>query len=444
MSPSSHPHHHNTGHAIRHGHARAQSAAAVSQHVNRAHAQVGDYTLVHGGRQVRVGPIAFWIVVGTLVIMAVWSIGTGTYFAFREDVLSGLISRQAHMQIAYEDRIAELRGEVDRITSRQLLDQNQFERRLEALLKRQATLERHTAALADDGLTTGSIRRGKPEKDARLEPPIKASPISDTIVFSATPEREARLQSRDRPQHLVHLASAENGTGLDGMLARVSHSLDRVERRQAALLNGMEQHYDNKASRMHSVLSELGVKPKRASAEGGPFIPVKPPRAGASAFDRQLYRVNIARAEINHYRRTLVAVPVRKPLPGKLDVTSGFGVRRDPFLGKPAMHTGLDLRGEIGEPVHATADGKVAIAGWDGGYGNLVEIDHGNGLSTRFGHLSKILVKVGQKVHTGQVIGLIGSTGRSTGPHLHYETRINGEAIDPEKLLRAGIRLGSL
>ncbi len=206
----------------------------------------------------------------------------------------------------------------------------------------------------------------------------------------------------------------------------------------------MEQRYDNKARRIHSVLSELGVKPKRALAEGGPFIPAKPPRADGSAFERQLYRVNIARAEINHYRHTLVSVPVRRPLPGKLEVSSGFGVRRDPFLGRPAMHTGLDLRGEMGEPVHATAGGKVAIAGWDGGYGNMVEIDHGDGLSTRFGHLSKILVKVGQKIHVGQIVGLLGSTGRSTGPHLHYETRINGEAVDPQKFLRAGIRLGSI
>jgi murein DD-endopeptidase MepM/ murein hydrolase activator NlpD len=445
MSHSSHhPHHRTTGHATRQGHGHARSAAAVSQHLNRAHAAISDYTLVHGGHQVRIGPVAFWIVVGTLIIMAVWSLGTGTYFAFREDILSSLVSRQARMQIAYEDRIAELRGEVDRITSRQLLDQNQFEHRLDVLLKRQAMLERRTMALADDGLTTGSIPRGKREKDAQLEAPIKASPISDTVVFSAPPEREARLQSREAPQHLTSLASAESAAGLDGVLARVSHSLDRVAQHQAALLNGMEQHYDSKAHRMRSVLSELGVKPGRPSAEGGPFIPVKPPHAGASSFDRQLYRVNIARAEVNHYRRKLVAVPVRKPLPGRLDVTSSFGVRRDPFLGKPAMHTGLDLRGEIGEPVHATAAGKVEIAGWDGGYGNLVEIDHGNGLSTRFGHLSKILVKVGQKVHIGQVIGLVGSTGRSTGPHLHYETRIRDEAVDPQKFLRAGVRLGSL
>ena len=134
---------------------RAQSAAAVSRHVHRTH---GDYTLVHGGRQVRIGPVAFWIVVGTLVVMAVWSIATGTYFAFREDVLTRLIGRQAEMQFAYEDRIAELRAQVDRITSRQLLDQEQFEQKLSALLQRQAMLEQRTSALGGDLDTTGSIK----------------------------------------------------------------------------------------------------------------------------------------------------------------------------------------------------------------------------------------------------------------------------------------------
>ncbi len=123
-------------------------------------------------------------------------------------------------------------------------------------------------------------------------------------------------------------------------------------------------------------------------------------------------------------------------------MSSPFGVRTDPFLGRPAMHTGIDLRGDIGEPVHATANGKVTIAGWEGGYGKMVEIDHGNGLATRYGHLSEIDVKVGQIVRIGQVIGKIGSTGRSTGPHLHYETRVDGEPVDPQKFLRAGLRLG--
>jgi len=136
-------------------------------------------------------------------------------------------------------------------------------------------------------------------------------------------------------------------------------------------------------------------------------------------------------------------VPVRKPVTGEVDMSSPFGMRLDPFLGRPAIHTGIDLRGEIGEPVHATAAGRVTIAGREGGYGNMVEISHGNGLATRYGHLSQIDVKLGQTVRIGEIIGKIGSTGRSTGPHLHYETRINGEAVDPQKFLRAGVRLGS-
>jgi murein DD-endopeptidase MepM/ murein hydrolase activator NlpD len=414
---------------------RAQSAAAVSRHLHRAH---GDYTLVHGGRQVRIGPVAFWIVVGTLVIMAIWSVATGTYFAFHEDVLTRLISRQAQMQFAYEDRVAELRAEVDRITSRQLLDQEQFDSKLSGLLQRQAVLEQRTSALSGDLNATGSIRSAHNALSA--EKPVKASPISDTVIFTAPPDREARLESRELPESMTRIASRSD----DGVLGRVSGALDKVEHRQAAVLTDLEERADTKARRMRSVLSDLGIDPARRPAGlGGPFVPLKPPRSGASAFDRQLYRVNVARAEINQYARTLVAVPVRKPVAGEVDMSSPFGVRLDPFLGRPAIHTGIDLRGETGEPVHATAAGRVSIAGREGGYGNMIEINHGNGLATRYGHLSEIDVKVEQTVHIGDIIGRIGSTGRSTGPHLHYETRINGEAVDPQKFLRAGVRLGS-
>ncbi len=442
MSHPSQSYHPTAPHAGR----RVQSAAAVSRHLHRPH---GDYTLVHGGRQVRIGPVAFWIVVGTLVIMALWSVATGTYFAFHDDVLTRLIGRQAEMQFAYEDRIAELRAQVDRITSRQLLDQEQFEQKLSALLQRQATLEQRTTALGGDLAITGSIRpaRGALPAPAPAEQPIKASPINDTVIFTAPPDREARLESRELPASITRIASRGDGGGLDGILGRISVALDNVDRRQTAVLTDLEERMDGKARRMRNVLSDLGVNPAKAPAGaglGGPFVPLKPPRSGASAFDRQLYRINVARAEINQYSNTLVSVPVRKPVTGEVDMSSPFGMRLDPFLGRPAIHTGIDLRGDVGEPVHATAAGRITIAGREGGYGNMVEISHGNGLASRYGHLSKIDVKVGQTVHIGEVIGLIGSTGRSTGPHLHYETRINGEAVDPQKFLRAGVRLGSL
>ena len=107
----------------------------------------------------------------------------------------------------------------------------------------------------------------------------------------------------------------------------------------------------------------------------------------------------------------------------------------------PAIHAGIDLRGDQGDPVRVTATGTVTTAGWNGGYGNMVEVNHGNGLSTRYGHMSKIEVKVGQHVAIGQTIGRIGSTGRSTGPHLHYETRLSDEARNPLKFIQIGDKL---
>jgi murein DD-endopeptidase MepM/ murein hydrolase activator NlpD len=136
--------------------------------------------------------------------------------------------------------------------------------------------------------------------------------------------------------------------------------------------------------------------------------------------------------------------PLRKPLPGALQMTSTFGYRTDPFLGRPALHSGVDLREDYGAPVRATAAGVVTAAGPQGGYGNLVEIDHGGGLATRYGHLSGINVVPGQQVGPGAVVGQVGSTGRSTGPHLHYEVRMDGEAVDPTRFLKAASALGGI
>jgi murein DD-endopeptidase MepM/ murein hydrolase activator NlpD len=281
-----------------------------------------------------------------------------------------------------------------------------------------------------------------------VEKPVRASPINDTVIFVAPPDREARLQSRDLPANATRLADRNGASGLDGILARVSNALDKVERRQSAALTDAEEQIDIKARRIRSVLTDLGVDidttpTGSASGTGGPFVPLKAPQSGASAFERQLYRINFARAQVDQYNHTLITVPVRKPVYGEVDMSSPFGMRMDPFLKGPAIHTGIDLRGDKGDPVRVTANGTVTIASWQGGYGNMVEVDHGNGFATRYGHMSKIDVKVGQAVRIGQTLGEIGSTGRSTGPHLHYETRIDGEPVDPQKFLRAGLRLGN-
>jgi murein DD-endopeptidase MepM/ murein hydrolase activator NlpD len=376
----------------------------VSQSAGRS-----SYTIAHAGRQVRFGPVAFWIAVGTVVILAGWTVTTATYFAFSDDVLKGLIARQAEQQFAYEDRIAELRAQIDRTTSRQLLDQEQFEQKLDEVMRRQTMLESHATAMngVADPTTTGSIRPA-------------AKPISDT----PSPSPRGRQSS------------------LGATLDRIEASLDRVERRQSNTLAQMEDRYEGKARQLRGVLNQLGLKPDAAAptAVGGPFVPVKLPSEN-EGFKSALTRVSLARADADRLSMTLLTVPVRKPVAGELDETSPFGIRTDPFVHEAAMHTGVDFRGEIGEPIHATAAGTVSIAGWSGGYGKMVEIDHGNGLATRYGHLSEIDVSVGDNVRIGQIVGKLGSTGRSTGPHLHYETRINGEAVDPQKFLNAGDKL---
>ncbi len=128
---------------------------------------------------------------------------------------------------------------------------------------------------------------------------------------------------------------------------------------------------------------------------------------------------------------TKASIPSREPV-DNISLSSNFGTRSDPFNGHKRLHQGVDIRGPLGTPVYATADGVVEVAEFNnGGYGNLVEINHGNGLQTRYGHLSRLIAQPNEFVRRGQLIGLMGSTGRSTGSHLHYEVRIDGNAVNP-------------
>jgi len=406
-------------HSVRVQHTSREPARRAEQHQRGARhaAPRTGYTIAHAGRQVRFGPVVFWIAVGTFMIMAGWSITTATYFAFHDDVLKGLMARERAQQYAYEDRIADLRAEIDRTTSRQLLDQEQFEHKLDDLVHRQAALESRASALSGvaDPTTTGSIG---PAARAGAEPAAR-EPAGDMLF---TP----------------HPLDAGKQSSIATKLGDVEASLDRVERDETTALGEMQARYDGKAREVRAVLDGLGLKFNAVpAASGGPFVPVRLPPVSQS-FARALTRVSIARAEADDLGNTLRFVPLRKPLAGELEMTSPFGVRIDPFLHEPSMHTGMDFRANLGDPIYATAAGRVVKAGWEGGYGQMVEIDHGEGLATRYGHMSEIGVRVGQKVRAGQAIGRVGSTGRSTGPHLHYEVRVNGEAVNPEKFLVAG------
>ena len=204
--PQHHTHDHGRHHPRRPIPGPPPSAMKESQH---------SYTIAHAGRQVRFGPVVFWIAVGTVTLLGVWSAATATYFAFRDDVLTRLISRQANMQYAYEDRIAELRARVDRTTSRQLLDQEQFDRKLEEVMRRQGVLESRAAALnaLPDVSVTGSIkgssRKAENAADASSSGSTKPSPIDDTAAFVAPANREAVTGAAKELRRLEFVAQSD-------------------------------------------------------------------------------------------------------------------------------------------------------------------------------------------------------------------------------------------
>ncbi len=164
---------------------------------------------------------------------------------------------------------------------------------------------------------------------------------------------------------------------------------------------------------------------------GGPFEAVQPLKSTPNF--KQLFS---SWKSLEKPAAGSVAIPSTQPVKGTA-LTSGYGVRSDPFRGRAAMHAGIDLAAPIGTPIYATADAVVNRSEWAGGYGNLIELNHGRGIQTRYGHLTRSNVRAGQKVKRGELIGFMGSTGRSTGSHLHYEVRIDGKAVNPIPFMEA-------
>ena len=226
-------------------------------------------------------------------------------------------------------------------------------------------------------------------------------------------------------QRLVDLRDA--GQSVIGRLSEQTRlSLDMIEK--TVEMTGLD------------VGTLLSSAPDGTLGQGGPFVPAD---NDAATFEPSLQlEVSVTTLDQQIDRWTALQDIVRSlPLMAPLDqyrISSRYGKRRDPVNGRKAKHAGTDFAAPIGSPVYSTAPGKVAFAGWRGRYGRTIEIDHGYGIRTRYGHLRKILVKVGQEVGHREKIALLGSSGRSTGPHVHYEVRFKGRAQNPMKFLKAG------
>lgn len=438
-----------------------------------------------------------------IFVLMMWGAGSAWFFLCRDDLVARVLSKQADVQYEYESQISSMRAQVDRIASRQLLSQDSFEGRVEQVFSRQAQLEsRHAlvVSLAEGvgtslGDLTGSIAKKSP-----VNPPFQigiqgsVSPVSSSIApisqgsvspraakpkpkpeaiheeigagRSATPDVDKPvLRGGTRallPEHIIEQGVQEHplehplavggpyvpaDKSVVEKIRLVEQSLVQIETVQISALSSLYQKAVDASQYWRGAIAELGLNIETLNQQIGKNLEKKGERASRdhknNLFDVQLQTVRPLIAVASALRKTFLSLPVKRPLSTDHDITSPFGHRSDPFTRGLAMHSGIDFRGDAGTPVRAAAGGVVTQAQLSGGYGNLVEIQHENGVSTRYAHLSFYDVVEGQKITVGQVIGRIGSTGRSTAPHLHYEVRINGEAVDPMRFLRAGSRMVS-
>ncbi len=437
------------------------------KHPAPAGGQAIDIQVAYGSfrRQLALPPGLAYALFGLAPLLVVCCLGIGGYLVFRDEMLASLMRRQAQIQFAYEDRIAALRSQIDTLASRQMLNQDSFEGKVAELAVRQARLESRSALVAslaarvDPAEAAIAVRHAAPafaaaasKTPAKNLTGIPAKPADAKGELKPAPEGFDLRRTRPLDGAGEDVSENADPTSAAERLNTLAQSFDRMEQRQVAALDGLRAPAAAMAERMREAFAEAGLPVDRlmrhadslraAPALGGPFEPAPVGERGG-AFERAYANINQTVALMDGMRRALPFAPLRQPLPGQLDVTSTFGYRTDPFLGRPALHSGMDFRGDTGDPIRATAAGRVSVAGPSGGYGNMVEVDHGAGLATRYGHMSHIEVLEGQWVQAGEIIGEIGSTGRSTGPHLHYEVRVDGAAVDPSRYLRAGKILNS-
>jgi len=270
------------------------------------------------------------------------------------------------------------------------------------------------------------IHDGSKLRRFRVSAPVQAVlfVILLTLVAWAS-YATARLLSARPAVPAVTAPSSDYAAQVARLAAETDRRVKAIEQRQLALAAALQSDDVDPAT-----LRRLGFSPARpGDGKGGPFESV-----GNASF-KALFD---SWKKLDQLQDGVIAVPSDKPVRAEVSFTSGFGVRSDPFHAGAAMHPGIDLSGAYGTPIYATADGTVLRAGWNsGGYGNLVEVDHGRGITTRYGHMSAIIVSAGQHVTRGQQIGRMGSTGRSTGTHLHYEVRIDGRAVNPIPFMKS-------
>lgn len=394
--------------------------------------------------------------------------GTIGYYLLRSDMIAEASAERTELVLEYQDHIDRLRAEIETLTSRQMVDRETVEIQVMDVLRRQHDLNQRHAIVTDLVARAESVGiylsndkplpPQKPSLDARslasldgddstaiggeselIDEPVKALGLRDGTNKSFDPLtilQQPISSEAGVPQGLKK--NSEKQAALDALKVHISEMDVESTAAVDAITVATESRIEDILGITSAITPGVNKALRKQTAIGGPFQPIT-----EENFPDRLQRANAALTALRRIKFTALRLPVKRPVRNGT-VSSSYGPRVDPFLGRLAMHTGIDFKAPYGARVFATAPGTVLSAGRKGGYGKMVEIRHANGFVTRYAHLSRLQVAEGDHVLAGDLIGNVGSTGRSTGPHLHYEIRRHDKPSNPAAFLSAGERLSEL
>jgi murein DD-endopeptidase MepM/ murein hydrolase activator NlpD len=350
-----------------------------------------------------------------------WCAYASVNVVFKDQLLELKQQKLFEARLDYEDQLAKLRAQIEKANDRLLINQEAYLKKVDGV-----KAEFDDLAAQQDKIESFFQRGWFPTKPENATSDLPVRQKESSLDWF---RRSFAAEFRSERQVLQPLAE-------------VSGMFETLHGRHLSLAEDGAEFAARKLARSTELMKRIGLAPTRlfeADGVGGPFeaaAPLKNMSRFETATDDALGKVQAVLDQDSHVRTQVANLPLGLPMVKIERISSEYGYRDDPLRHTPALHGGIDFIAGYGDPVMATSDGKVVWSGLHGPYGNLVEILHDNGVATRYGHLKGTLATIGQKVRKGDVIGWLGNTGRSTGPHLHYETRIDNRATDPRNFWR--------
>lgn len=396
-------------------------------------------------RFVRLRPVTQMVGISGVTLVFGWTLVASSFLVI-DAVSSGNTREQIQRsQAAFEERLAELQAERDARAAEALAAQSRFAVALDQVSQMQSQLLSSEESRREMETGLAAVQSTLRDTLADRDTAVAAADAGTTPAPDRTEEFSVALDilsgelrsSADQRSEAVEEAEAAKLTAQELTVER-----DQILARNDEILTQLEDAVTVSVAPLDEVFRNVGMNPDEVlrtirsgySGQGGPLTPMSySTRGNAALTDTELKarQIIVTLDQMNTYRIAIEKLPLAMPVTDNFRYTSGFGRR----WGR--MHEGIDMAGPVGTPIHVTGDGVVTFAGRSGAYGNLIKIRHELGTETRYAHLSRIHVKVGDRVSQGDRIGDMGNTGRSTGPHLHYEVRMNGRAVDPMSFIKA-------